>query len=239
MEEIIRLENVKYSYKSGGNEVRAVKNATATFYRGRLYSIVGRSGSGKSTLLSLMAGLDLPQGGEIFFCGKSLKEIDRDHYRSHEVGIIYQSYNLIPYYTAYENVELALDVLGSRIKNKDELIYGVLEKVGIDREKAKRKASRLSGGEQQRVAIARALSIDPKLILADEPTGNLDSETSDEICKIFLKLAHEDGKCVVIVTHSKEVAKLSDKIYKMKDGVLQEAKLISQRELAEEDLTLS
>lgn len=108
----------------------------------------------------------------------------------------------------------------------------------IDREKAKRKASRLSGGEQQRVAIARALSIDPKLILADEPTGNLDSETGDEICKIFLKLAHEDGKCVVIVTHSKEVAKLSDKIYQMKDGVLQETKLISQRELAEEDLTL-
>ncbi|WAM31783.1 ATP-binding cassette domain-containing protein [Caldicellulosiruptor naganoensis] len=111
--------------------------------------------------------------------------------------------------------------MGGTVENKDELIYEVLGKVGIDREKAKRKASRLSGGEQQRVAIARALAINPKLILADEPTGNLDSETSDEICKIFLDLAHQDGKCVIIVTHSKEVARLSDEIYQMKDGVLQ------------------
>lgn len=219
MKEILKLEKVSYEYV-GTTKVLAVKNVSCSFSLGKIYAITGRSGSGKSTLLSLVAGLDKVSSGNIMFKNQYLKDIDRDNYRSRDIGIVFQSFNLLHQLTAIENVMLAMDISKCSCVNKEGKALDLLKKVGIDHDKSKRKVLKLSGGEQQRVAIARALSTNPKIILADEPTGNLDTETSNIIIKLLLDIAHYENKCVIMITHSKSIANKADEIYGMKDGVL-------------------
>ncbi len=219
---ILILKNVTYKYESAK---KIVLNAvSAEFEAGRVYTIVGRSGSGKSTLLSLMSGLDVCTGGEILYDQRDLKNIDRDKYRAKDIGVVFQSFNLLTNATAVENIVLSMNISGSAEKDRKTFAYMLLEKVGIDRETADRKILRLSGGEQQRVGIARALSHSPDIIIADEPTGNLDKDTETEILKIFTALAHEENKCVIIVTHSKKVTSVADVVLGISEGKLMQVK---------------
>ncbi|WP_026477114.1 ABC transporter ATP-binding protein [Alkaliphilus transvaalensis] len=215
---VLQLKDVSYRYEGGKKSV--LKNINVTFERGKLYTIVGRSGAGKSTLLSLISGLDICKDGEIIYGGTNLKTLDRDHYRAKSIGVIFQSFNLLTNATAIENIVLSLNISGSKEQDKKEFAYSLLEKVGINRETADRKILKLSGGEQQRVGIARALSYNPDIIIADEPTGNLDRETEAEILNIFTSLAHDEEKCVIIVTHSKKVTSIADEIWGINDGKL-------------------
>lgn len=211
---IFKLENVCYSYEDG-KEV--LKNINYTFDKSRVYAITGKSGTGKTTLLSLMSGLDNPKSGKIIYNGKDISSLDKDIYRSHHVGVVFQSFNLLPYLSALENVVLSMDVANLKINNdeKRKKAISLLNEVGISEEKANRRILKLSGGEQQRVAIARALSYDPEIILADEPTGNLDSHNEEQIINIFKELAYQKNKCIIIVTHSKSVANSADYIYNL------------------------
>jgi len=213
---VLTLKNVSYAYE--GTKKNVLKNVTAVFDKGKVYAIVGKSGSGKTTLLSLVAGLDVCKGGDIIYNENSLKNIDRDVYRAKNIGVIFQSFNLITNATAVENIVLSMNISGIIEKDKKSFAYNLLQKIGIDRETADRKILKLSGGEQQRVGIARALAHNPDIIIADEPTGNLDNETEDSILKILTSLAHDDEKCVIIVTHSKKVANIADEVWNMKDG---------------------
>lgn len=212
---ILRLENVSYRYQDAKKDDYVLKNINYEFESGKIYAIKGKSGSGKTTLLSLLSGLELCKEGDIYFENQSLKKINLDKYRSRKIGIIFQSFNLLPHLTALENVILSMDISGIKYDNKKEIALSLLKKVGLSLEQANRRVLKLSGGEQQRVAIARSLSYDSKLILADEPTGNLDLETENDIMKIFKDLA-EEGKCVIIVTHSKNVADSVDEIFELK-----------------------
>ncbi len=216
---ILELKDVSYDYTTKAGKVHALKEATANFEKGIVYAIVGRSGSGKSTLMSLMAGLDVPKDGKIFYENQNLAEIDRDRFRRKHIGMIFQSYYLLPQLTAVENVELSLELAkykGNHRKRAEEM----LEMVGIKKEQFKKRSNQFSGGEQQRIAIARAIAHDPEMILADEPTGNLDNENSGNIVGILLSLAHEYKKCVIVITHASEVAEQADKVLKMDDGYL-------------------
>jgi len=215
---VLSLNNVTYKYERTKKNV--LKGVSASFEAGKVYAIVGKSGSGKSTLLSLIAGLDVCEGGEILHDGKNLKTLDRDEYRAKGIGVIFQSFNLITNATAVQNIVLSMNISGNKESDKKQFAYDLLEKIGIDKETAGRKILKLSGGEQQRVGIARALAHDPGIIIADEPTGNLDTETEDDILKILSSLAHDEGKCVIIVTHSKKVSSVADEIWGMKDGIL-------------------
>jgi putative ABC transport system ATP-binding protein len=217
----LELKNVNYRYE-GSNE-NVLKKITVSFEGGKVYTIVGESGAGKSTLLSLISGLDTCKDGDILYNGKPLHSIDRDEFRSKNVGVIFQSYNLLLNSTAVYNISLSMNISESKIrerKAKKNHAYSLLNKVGIDRETADRKILKLSGGEQQRVGIARALSHNPDVIIADEPTGNLDEKTEADILDIFTRLAHEDGKCVIIVTHSDNVSAIADKVYRIADGTI-------------------
>ena len=216
---ILKTSGLSYDYKTGAGAVHALKEASAAFDTGTVYAIVGRSGSGKSTLMSLMAGLDVPKDGDIWYHGQSLKSMDRDQFRREHIGMIFQSYYLLPQLTALENVELSLELAkykGDRRKRAEE----ILELVGIKREQFKKRSTQFSGGEQQRIAVARAIATDPEIILADEPTGNLDNENSMNIVQILVDLAHKYEKCVIIITHATEVAEKADVILKMDDGIL-------------------
>ena len=215
---VLTLKNVAYKYE--GTRKGVLRGVSADFEAGKVYTIVGKSGSGKSTLLSLIAGLDICTSGEIMHQNISLKECNRDEYRAKGIGVVFQAFNLITNATALENVVLSMNISGSCEKNKKAFAYTLLEKVGIDSETADRKVLKLSGGEQQRVAIARALSHNPDIIIADEPTGNLDRDTEADILKILTALAHDDGKCVIIVTHSSKVTSIADDILSMSDGCL-------------------
>jgi len=215
---VLTLKNVTYKYEGAHKTV--LKGIDIVFTAGKVYTIVGKSGAGKSTLLSLIAGLDVSTGGEILYKGIDLKTINRDDYRAKSIGVIFQSFNLLLNATAIENIILSMNISGSKEKYKKAYVYTLLQKVGIDKETADRKILKLSGGEQQRVGIARALSHDPDIIIADEPTGNLDIDTTTDILKIFTSLAHNDGKCVIIVTHSKNVTSVADEILGINDGKL-------------------
>src|SRR5574344_2014155 len=196
---ILEIKDLNFSYDG---EKYVLKDINMEFVKGKIYGIYGKSGAGKSTLLSLLAGLEKTKNGEILYDGKDIDYISREKYRSSAVGIIFQSYNLLPQYTALENVVLSMNISGIKEKNKEDKALNLLERVGIDTDKAKRRVLQLSGGEQQRVSIARALSYNSSIILADEPTGNLDKENEDEIIKILKDLAHNDNKCVIVVSHS-------------------------------------
>ncbi|MGO5066623.1 MULTISPECIES: ABC transporter ATP-binding protein [unclassified Clostridium] len=215
---ILRLKNLCYKYEEGSKEV--LKDINITFNKGKVFGIIGKSGAGKSTLLSLISGLDICTSGEVLYKDKNIKSIDRDLYRAKNIGVIFQGYNLLLNATAKENIILSMDISGTKKKLKEEYAYDILEKVGIDREKAKRKVLKLSGGEQQRVGIARALAHEPDIIIADEPTGNLDGDTEDKIMDILIKLAHEEDKCVIIVTHSKKVCSYFDETWGINSGRL-------------------
>jgi putative ABC transport system ATP-binding protein len=217
---ILKIENLKHSYNDLAGKTDVLKGVDATFESGKLYAIIGESGSGKTTLLSLLAGLDKVQAGDIAYNHKSVKKIGGDRWRLKYVNVVFQSYNLIKYMTARENVEVALDFAG---KDRDEKAkaYAALEKVGLKREEADRLVLRLSGGQQQRVAIARALASDVPIVFADEPTGNLDEKTEAKILELFRELAVENNKIVVIVTHSQKVAEHADaNVLQMEGGLL-------------------
>ena len=207
---VLALRNISFSY----GKTPVLKDISYEFEKGKMYCIVGKSGAGKTTLLSLLSGLAAPTGGEILYEGKNIASIDKYTFRSKYIGVVFQSYNLITKFTALENVVLSMDVAGYKTENKKERALELLHSVGLDDDEASRRVLKLSGGQQQRVAIARALSYDPDIILADEPTGNLDGETQDEIIGIFRTLA-DQGKCVIIVSHSPQVAAMCDERYQL------------------------
>ncbi len=213
--EILKLENVSYRYKDAPKDKYVFKNINFKFEQGKMYSIKGKSGSGKTTLLSLITGLEKCSEGKVLYDGKDLKKMNLDRYRNTDIGIVFQSYNLLPRFTAIENIILSMDVSKVKIKNKKQEALKLMKSVGLSEEHANRRILKLSGGEQQRIAIARSLSYNPKIIIADEPTGNLDKETEGEILKIFEHLAKDENKCIIIVTHSQSVCDASDYVYEL------------------------
>ena len=214
----LTLNNVTYTYKNAKNP--AVSDANCFFEAGKLYAIVGPSGSGKSTLLSMLAGLDLPINGEVNFDGDSLNNLDLDCYRRESISMIFQAFQLIPLLTVMENVCYPMELCGILPKEAKLRAVELLESVGITKEQMKRFPSKLSGGEQQRVAIARSLASGARVILADEPTGNLDVTNTENVMGILQRLAHDEGYCVIVVTHDLEVSEAADIVFKMKDGML-------------------
>lgn len=206
----LSLEQVSFSYE----KTAVLKNISFAFESGKMYAIVGKSGAGKTTLLSVLSGLAEPDSGRILYNGEDISRMNKYDFRSKCIGVIFQNFNLLTKLTAAENVVLSMEISGIREKDKTDHAYQILESVGIEREEADRRVLKLSGGQQQRVAIARTLAYSPDIILADEPTGNLDAETQGEIIAIFKRLA-EEGKCVIVVTHSPEVAKSADQIYEL------------------------
>ena len=211
MTTILKLENLNYGYEDGGYKRQILKDLSYEFEQGQFYTILGPSGSGKTTLLSIIAGLDKQENGKIYYEGEDLDKIGLYKYRRNKIGIVFQQYNLISYLTGLENIELAMTETDNSIpKNQKEVAYALLEKFGIVKSKADRLVTKLSGGEQQRVAIARAIASNVDLIFADEPTGNLDTATEQEIIKIFRMLTEEFGKTVIVVTHSNVVSEISD-----------------------------
>lgn len=178
-------------------------------FQGHFYTILGPSGCGKTTTLSLGCGLDVPKNGYVLYNGKDIRKIGLDRYRNQNVSVIFQSYNLITYMTALQNVLTAMEITGVKVQNKTARALELLERVGLTEVEAKRNVLQLSGGQQQRVAIARALSCNVDLLIADEPTGNLDEETAMDIIELFQELAHKENKCIIVVTHSQAVAKKS------------------------------
>ena len=207
---VLSLQNISFSY----GRTPVLKDISYEFEKGKMYCIIGKSGAGKTTLLSLLSGLAAPNSGEIVYNGKSIAKIDKYTFRSKFIGVVFQSFNLITKYTAMENVILSMDVAGYKTKNKKARALDLLNSVGLDEDEANRRVLKLSGGQQQRVAIARALSYDPDIILADEPTGNLDLDTQKEIMEIFRSLANQ-GKCVILVSHSPDVATMCDERYEL------------------------
>lgn len=218
---ILSLESVSYSYSSKYQTVEALKDVNCSFEQGLMYAIVGKSGSGKSTMLSLMAGLDLPDKGQVLYRGISTRTLDLDAYRRNDVAMIYQSFRLFPLLTAVENVMYPMELHGVRPRSAKKQAEEYVRSVGLPDTVFNRFPSMLSGGEQQRVAIARALAMDTNLILADEPTGNLDSTNSQNIMELLGRLAHEQNYCVVVVTHDMGVLDMMDVTYQMRDGILE------------------
>jgi putative ABC transport system ATP-binding protein len=217
---ILTAEKLSYYYQDGDTQRYILKDASYKFEKGKFYTILGESGSGKTTFLSLITALDEPKSGVILYDGTDIKKIGYENYRRNKIGIVFQSYNLIPYMTAVENILVAMSIVDNQLpQNQKEVAYNLLDYVGLDRVKANRTVNKLSGGEQQRVAIARAISTNVDVIMADEPTGNLDEDKENEIVDIFIKLAHEHNKCVIVVTHSSEIAAKSDGIIRLKKGV--------------------
>ena len=213
---ILDVKNVSYRYSDAAKDEYVLKDINLSFELGKSYAIRGKSGSGKTTLLSLISGLEKKYEGEILYDGNNLAKMNLDKYRNSDIGIVFQSYNLLPQFTAEENIILSMDINNLKNLNKKERAIELMKQVGLEPSLAKRRVLKLSGGEQQRIAIARSLSYNPKIIIADEPTGNLDKETENEILKIFNNLAHKEKKCVIIVTHSSNVCDSVDQVYDLK-----------------------
>ena len=208
----LKLKNVSYAYEKGK---AVLQNVSGSLETGKMYAILGPSGSGKTTLLSLLGGLDVPAQGSVLFDGEDITTKGLEHHRRNHISLIFQSYNLIDYMTPIENVRLTAKLDAAPI----------LERLGLEQDEITRNVLKLSGGQQQRVAIARALASDAPVILADEPTGNLDADTAGEITAILKESAHTFGKCVVVVTHSGEVAKQADVVLEIKRGHLKEREM--------------
>jgi len=218
---LLELTDVSYSYNSKHQKVDAVKSVNCSFEQGKVYAIVGKSGSGKSTLLSLLAGLDTPASGTLKFEGKSIMGMDLARYRRECAAMIYQSFRLLPLLTVSENVTFPMELRGVRGQKARDRAKELISRVSLPDSVLDRFPSMLSGGEQQRVGIARALSMETKLFLADEPTGNLDEENSQRIIDILVDLAHKDDYCVVIATHDLSILPKMDVVYHMHSGELE------------------
>ena len=204
---ILQLKDVSYAYAKGGRNV--LSDINYTFPSGSVTAIVGPSGAGKTTLLSLISGLTTPTGGEVLFEGHNLAKMDRYCYRSRDIGVIFQSFNLLPGLTVLENIMLTMDASGKRFdRPKRDIALDLLKQVHLPERYANERILHLSGGE-------RALSTNPQVVIADEPTGNLDPATQDDIMRIFIELAHEQNKCVIIVTHSPQIAERSDRVFQL------------------------
>lgn len=212
---ILKVNDVSFSYDS---EKLVLKNVNMEFDKNIVYGVFGKSGAGKTTLLSLLAGLETTTSGTICYKDQDIAKINRDKYRSNEIGVIFQSYNLLSYLTALENVILSMDISNIKVKNKRQKALSLLKKVGLNEDKAKRPILHLSGGEQQRVAIARALAYDSEIILADEPTGNLDKENTIKFMECLSKIKNESNTTIVIVTHDEEVFNFGDNKIKIDSG---------------------
>ena len=217
---MIELRNVCYTYQTQYQKVEALKGISHTFAPGLLHAIVGKSGSGKTTLLSLMAGLDLPTRGEVLCGGVSTAQIKLEEYRREQVAVIYQNFRLFPLLTAAENIMYPMELRGIKAREARERASRLTARVGLPYTILDRYPAMLSGGEQQRVAIARALGMDTRILLADEPTGNLDTANGENIFAILQALAHEEGYCVVIVTHNMELAAQADRVLELRDGLV-------------------
>ncbi|MGL4656004.1 MAG: ABC transporter ATP-binding protein [Sarcina sp.] len=214
---VLKFDNISYWYEDGK---KILENINLDFQKGKFYTIIGPSGSGKTTFLAIASGLDIAKGGEVSYEGKLVSKIGLSKFRNKYVSIIFQGYNLLNYMSAIENVVSAMEIKGIKKSDKKKEALEMLEKVGISKEMANKKVLKLSGGQQQRVAIARALVSDSDLIIADEPTGNLDEQTSDEIIKLIKDIVKLYDKTVVMVTHNKDIAKESDEIYQLKNKKL-------------------
>jgi len=208
---VLALEKVNYAYEKMARKL--LENVTIEFEEGKFYAILGGSGAGKSTLLGLLAGLDIPTSGKILCNGKDISEEGLPKHRKRNVSLVFQNYNLIDYLTPLENLRL--------VNHRADA--GVLEKMGLEKEEINRNVMKLSGGQQQRVAIGRALVSDAPVILADEPTGNLDEDTASDIIDILKTAAHDKGKCVIVVTHSPQVAEAADTVLELSHGKLKAA----------------
>ena len=218
---LLETKAVDYYYQDGDQRRYILKETSVSFEKGRFYAILGQSGSGKTTFLSLISALDSPKSGQVLYEGTDIEKIGHENYRRDDISIIFQSYNLIPYLSAVENVLVPMAITKNQLPdNQREVAYNLLDYIGITKEKADRLVNQLSGGEQQRVAIARALATNVDIILADEPTGNLDEEMEQEIIEIFKELAHVHNKCVIVVTHANEIAQQADEVLYLRKGVL-------------------
>lgn len=218
---LLETKAVDYYYQDGDQRRYILKETSVSFEKGTFYAILGQSGSGKTTFLSLISALDSPKSGQVLYEGTDIEKIGHENYRRDDISIIFQSYNLIPYLNAVENVLVPMAITKNQLPdNQREVAYNLLDYIGITKEKADRLVNQLSGGEQQRVAIARALATNVDIILADEPTGNLDEEMEQEIIDIFKELAHVHNKCVIVVTHANEIAQQADEVLYLRKGVL-------------------
>jgi len=222
----LTVKNISYRYKNGDRDV--LKDVSCEFESGKLTAIVGPSGSGKTTLLSIIAGLDTPTSGSVLIDEDHLKNLDLDQYRRERISMIFQAFHLFPLLTALENVCYPMEMNGTSRTDAEVRGKKLLESVQITNDKHNRYPANLSGGEQQRVAIARALSTGTQVLLADEPTGNLDVANGKAVMDILHKLANDDGYCVVVVTHNLEIAKAAGKVFQMSDGILQEESVIDE-----------
>ncbi len=220
MEKIIEAVNVSYIYQTKYQKTKALSEVSCSFERGKVYAITGKSGSGKSTFLSLLAGLDVPTEGTLAVEGEDMRKMNRDAYRLNRASVIYQAFHLFPLLTVMENVMFPMELQHVPAKEAKARAREYLAKVGLPETLYKKMPGMISGGEQQRVAIARAIAAGGEILLADEPTGNLDSQNEKVIVDLLCKLAHEDNYAVIVVTHNEAVAAAADVVYGMSDGVL-------------------
>lgn len=217
---ILEINNVEYSYNNNIEKKKVLNGVNGAFEQGKFYAIIGKSGSGKSTLMTLMAGLDLPQSGEILFEGTPTNQMNLDDYRKKSVAIVYQDFSLFPLLTSMENIMYPMELCKVKSAKAKADARELAKLVSLPEELLDRYPSKISGGEQQRVAIARALAMDRRLILADEPTGNLDSENSSNLIGLLSRLAHESNRCVIVVTHDISVMERADEVFHIVDGAL-------------------
>ena len=220
MDPILNFENVSFSYQNKYQVIPAVRDVNASFSEGKLYAIIGKSGSGKSTMLSLLAGLALPTEGEVLYKGIPTDSFDLDQYRREKIAMVYQSFNLFPLMTCLENVCYPLELRGKSPKEAASVAAEYIEKVGLTEAVHRRFPNMISGGEQQRIAIARALASGARVILADEPTGNLDVMNGEMVIRLLSDLVHQDNYTVVIVTHDISITEVADVVLQMSDGQL-------------------
>lgn len=216
---MLAIKDLAYWYDKQPENI-LFENVSLQFETGKMIAIVGKSGSGKTTLLSLISGLDVPKQGQVVYKDKVLTKSNLTTFRKHDVAIVFQDYNLLTYLSAYQNVQVAMEISGHTIPEREKHIRKLLASVGIDETMQDKKVTHLSGGQQQRVAIARALAADSDLIVADEPTGNLDEETSQEIVNLFKSIAHEQNKTVILVTHDQDVTQQADVAYELAQKTL-------------------
>lgn len=221
MGKIIEAENVGYVYQSKYQKTKALTGVSCSFEQGKIYAITGKSGSGKSTFLSLLAGLDVPTEGNLYIDGKEMREMDRDAYRMNRASVIYQAFHLFPLLTVLENVMFPMELQHVPKKERKERAQVFLSRVGLPDTLYGKMPNMISGGEQQRVAIARAMASGGQILLADEPTGNLDSQNEAVIVELLGKMAHEENYAVIVVTHNDKVAEAADVVYGMSDGCLE------------------